>query len=570
MDVEHKNVSYAENGVDAPEPETYSTVLDRSKWTRKEYLIIYAAILFQSFVYNFEATFYYSAVSYLAAYLVSTSIGAILPTILQILRAAMVPFFIKLSDVVGRAESISLALLIYLVGITIQGASTSFVQVAVGQIFYGTGSTGVLALTQVLVADTTLLIDRGLMFALWDVPSIASGFISQALTDPLTLPRPGEREDKWRMAFVVMGVASVVGAGVLLAPLWRLQQKAKRDKTRIIQRRNFRWLLREFDMVGALLLTAAMSLILLPLILANSYEGNWRNGSIIGMLCAGLVSLILLVVWESKFTDRPIMPMRIWGNRTAFACLVITLVFSIMSSVNYQYLALYLVVSRDITFGQAFLLERGWPVVGTIAEVVAGLLMKKFNSCRPFVWIGIAINVIGVGLMIPARLPTSSDAFVVISQAIAGGGYGIAVIATSVAVTGIVEPKDVATVIGAQQVLSSIGGGIGGALAGGVWTQYLPTRLDKYITGDYDKKLALNDPLKYIPNLDPVTKGQLVEAYADSQMLMSIITACLAIICFACALMMQHVDLLQDQPVREQEAIEESDAATVEKSVEVK
>ncbi|KAF9272276.1 hypothetical protein BGZ68_002560 [Mortierella alpina] len=545
-------------------------MLDRSLWTKREYLVICAAVLFQAFAYSFESNMYYSALSYVTAYLISTSIGSILPTILQILRAALVPFFIKFSDVCGRAESISIAMALYLIGITIQGAARSFVQVAVGQIFYGMGSTGVLVLTQVLIADTTRLIDRGVMFALWDVPSIASVFIVQALTDPLTLPKLGEPEDKWRKAFLVMGIVSVVGAAVLLAPLWYLQRKALRDRTKRFQRRSIQWLMREFDTIGALLLTLSMSLTLLPMILANSYEGNWKNGKIIAMMCSGIAAIILLIIWEIKFTDRPIMSMKIWGNRTAFGALVITLVFAIMSSVNYQYLALYLVVSRNISYGDAYLLERGYPVVWTICQLITAFLMKRYNTCRPFIWIGITIHVLGVGLMIPARLPTAPDAFVVVSQAIAGGGAGIANVASTISVTGIVDKKDVATVIGAQQVLSSVGYAIGGALAGGIWTQYLPRRLEKHIASPYDKHLALNDPLKYIPSLDPVTKAQLVDAYADSQMLMSIITCCLAVIAFVCAMMMQHVDLLQDQPDKNQEVSDESDNAATKNVVELK
>ncbi|KAF9586155.1 hypothetical protein BGW38_009152 [Lunasporangiospora selenospora] len=548
MEIEHKDVSLAEDGSKAPEVESYSRILDRSLWTRKEFLILSAGVLIQACAYSFEANLYFGILNYVTGYFTASSIGSILPTILEILKAALVPFYIKISDVVGRAESISIAMFIYLVGFVIQGTSRSFVDLAVGQIFYGMGATGVMALTQVLIADTTRLIDRGIMFALWDVPGLASIFMAQALIDPLTIPKKDESKDKWRMGFLAMGLVSLVGVAVLLTPLWYLQLKAKRTKNRVFQRRSVRWLLHEFDAIGALLLTAGMSLTLLPLILANTYEGNWKNGAVIAMICSGVASIILLVIWETKYTDRPIMSMKIWANRTAFGGLVIGLVFAIMNSVNYQYFTLYLNVSRGITFGEALLLERGYPVVWIVCQLITALLMKRFKTCRPFVWIGIIIHVLGVGLMIPARAPSSSDAFLVISQAIAGGGAGIANVASSVAVTGIVDKKDVATVVGVQQVLASVGYAVGGALAGGVWTQYLPTRLAKHITSPYDENLALNDPLEYIPNLDPVTKSQLVTAYGDSQMLMSIITCCIAVIACICTLMMKHVDLLQDQP----------------------
>lgn len=149
--------------------------------------------------------------------------------------------------------------------------------------------------------------------------------------------------------------------------------------------------------------------------------------------------------------------------------------------------------------------------------------------------------------MIPARHPTSSDAFVVISQTIAGMGSGMASVSASVAVTGVVRKQDLATVIGTMQILSAMGRAVGGALAGGVWTQYLPSRLAVRITGPYDERRALNDPLKYIPSLDPTTKSQLVEAYSDSQMLMTTIACSLAVITCICALMMENVDLLSDQ-----------------------
>ncbi|KAK3825332.1 MAG: major facilitator superfamily domain-containing protein [Benniella sp.] len=542
-----------------PEEESCSNVLDRSLWTRKEYLILCAGVLIQAFAYAFENSMYYNAVNYVTAYFQVTSLVSILPTILEILRAALAPFYTKSSDVFGRAESTTCAMFFYLLGFVILGTSKSFVQFAMGQIVYGIGSTGVQILTQVLIADTTYLINRGIMFALWDMPSLINTFLAQALTDPLTIPKPGEPKDKWRNVYIVMGVLALVGAITLLAPLWHLQTKGKRLKNKTYQRRSVKWLFHEFDAVGSLLITGTLSLTLLPMILAKSYEGNWENPKILGMLSGGIVFLLLLILWEAKYTQKPIMSMKIWSNRTAFGGLVIGLLIAIMSNINYQYYTLYLVVSREVTFGRAILLERGYAVAWLLSQLTTAFLMKRFKTCRPFIWFGILIHALGVGLMIPARHPTSSDAFVVISQAIAGVGSGVATVSTAVSVTGVVRKQDLATVIGTMQILSAVGRGLGGALAGGVWTQYLPSRLAARITGPYDERLALNDPLKYIPNLDPTTKSQLVEAYSDSQMLMTTIACSLAVITCICALMMKDVDLLSDQTKQDEDVEEKRD-----------
>ncbi|KAG9327279.1 hypothetical protein KVV02_007055 [Mortierella alpina] len=529
-----------------PRPLPVTKALDRSHFTRKEYMFLAAGVLIQAFIYSFEVNLMYNCVGFITAFFKVTSLASILPTILQILSAALVPFYTKVSDVVGRAESLTFAMIFYLIGYTIQGTANGFTQFALGQIFYGIGSTGMLTLTQVLIADTTSLLNRGIMFALWDMPSAINIFTTQALTDPLTV---GEGAN-WRNVYIIIGVLSFVGAVAILVPLWYLQKKVERKMANTnvkVERRSIGWLLHEYDAVGAVLITLGLSLTLLPMILARTYEGNWKNGKILGMFISGVVSLALLVLWEVRFTDKPIMPMRIWANRTCFGGLVVMFFMTVMAAMNWQYYTLYLVVSRDLTYGQALLLERGYQVAYLVFQVLTALAMKRFNTCRPFIWVGIVVHTAGIGMMIPARLPTSSDALVVISQTIVGAAGGMANIAASVVVTGVVERKDVATVIGVTQILGSFGSAFGGALSGGIWTQYLPTRLAKHITGPYDEVLAMNDPLTYIAGLEPITKGQLIDAYADSQMLMSIISMCLAIFACLSTVAMQHVDLKQEQ-----------------------
>ncbi|KAK5822583.1 major facilitator superfamily domain-containing protein [Linnemannia elongata] len=525
-----------------------SKILDPSHWSRKEYMFLIAGVLIQAFVYSFEVNLMYNCLPYVTNLLQATSLASVLPTILQILSAALVPFYTKVSDVFGRAQSLTFAMVFYIVGYIIQGTTKSFLQLALGQIFYGIGSTGMLTLTQVLIADTTSLLNRGIVFSLWDLPSAMNIFTTTLLADPLT-SYPGAN---WRNVYIIVSVLSAFGAIAVLTPLWYLQRKAQ-NRGVTLEHRSIGWLLHEFDAVGALLITLAMSLSLLPMILAKSFEGNWENPKILGMFCSGIVCYCLLVFWEVKYTNRPIMPMRIWTNPTCFGGLIVMFFMTVMPAMNWQYYTYYLMVSRNLTLQPALMLERGYQVAYLVFQTITGLLMRRFKILRPFIWIGIIVHTIGIGLMIPARAPDSSDAFVVLSQTIVGAAGGMANIAASVAVTGAVDRKDVAVVVGVTQILGSFGSAFGSALAGGVWTQYLPKRLAKRVTGPYDEFLAVND-ITYIAGLDPTTKRQMIEAWGDSQKLMSILSVSLAAFACICTLFMKHVDLTKDQNAEELEA----------------
>lgn len=527
-----------------------------------------------------------------ASYFNVTSLTAVLPTILAVLATALVPFYTKVADVFGRAGSLTYAFSSYLLGLTIEGTARSFTHLAIGQIFYGMGLTGMQALSQVVIAgmereptllcahallhslfinfrmfamktkiDTTSLLHRGIMFAMYDMGNVINIWVAQVLIDPLTAKGQGE---KWREAYILMGCISGFGALCLLVPLWRIQTALKSRKGALPPRRTLRWLVTEFDIPGAILILLALSLTLLPLVLARRAAKNWQSPHIIALFCSGIVFFGLLILWEAKFATRPIMSMKIWTNRTAFSCLMIMFLLKVLGNVVWQYLTQYFVVSRDLTFGEAYLLVRGFQMAWLVFQLVAAFIMKRWQKARLLVWVGIIVYVIGVGLMIPAREQDASVFLVVVSQSIAGAGGGMAHLACSVLVTGVVHKRDIATVVGASQILVSLGSAVGNAAAGGIWTQYLPARLDEHVTGPYDQTRAMNDPLKYVKNLEPITKAQVINAYKDSQWFMSVMGLAVAALTIVCASFIQHVDLTQDQDTQDRIANGEEIIAEVE------
>lgn len=118
---------------------------------------------------------------FIAATFKASSFATTLNIIQQIMAISLIPFYTKFSDAVGRAQALTGALFFYLVGYVIQATSTSFEHLAGGQIVYGLGADGVGTLTQVLIADATLLIDRGLVLSLTSLPGIVNVFIAGGL-----------------------------------------------------------------------------------------------------------------------------------------------------------------------------------------------------------------------------------------------------------------------------------------------------------------------------------------------------------------------------------------------------
>ncbi|KAG0260766.1 hypothetical protein DFQ27_003337 [Actinomortierella ambigua] len=506
------------------------------------------SVLIQAFCMSFEIQITYGIAGYVNAYFQTTSLQAVLPTIQAVISTSLVPLYTKVSDVFGRAPSLTFAFLCYLVGLTIEGSARSFEHFAIGQIVYSLGSTGIQALSQVVIADTTSLLTRGIMFAMYDVGTIANIWISQALIDPMTL---GGAPDKWRISYIATGCVTGFGALALMLPLWYVQVQLRRRNVAQVPHKNLRWLTEEFDIPGAVLLTAALAFVCLPLTLAKRVEGNWSSPLIISMLCLGVICFVVLFFWETRWARRPILSVKVWTNRTAFGSLMVIFMLKFMGNVSWQYLTQYFVVSRDLTFGNATWLVRGYHLGWLVFQLIAAFLLKRYKRARLMVWGGVSLYTLGIGLMIPARHRTASSAFIVVAQVLGGAGAGFAHLACSVLVTGVVHRRDIASVVGATQILVWFGYAIGGAVSGAIWTQYLPNRLQAHVTGPLDETKAMNDPLKYVKNLPTETRMQVIEAYSDSIKLMSIVGLASALLTLLCTSMLQHVDLDQDQDAQD-------------------
>ncbi|KAF9148261.1 hypothetical protein BG015_010012 [Linnemannia schmuckeri] len=469
------------------EEESWSgRALDRSKWTRKEFIVLMTCAIFASYLFSVNYNLNFMIINIPLGLFNSLSLAAIAPTISNILTVVLVPFYAKSSDVIGRAEIITIALLLQVIGYIVQTSSNNFEQLTIGGLVASIGSTGYSCLQSVIIA---------------------------------------------------------------VSPLWYLQRKGEKTLGER-PRRTFSWLWQQFDFVGAILLAATLSLLFFPLITARTYEGNFKNPIIIGCLCAGAVTLVVLLVWNAKYTIKPMLPKRIWSDRTVMGAICGSIVSGMMVSMNYTYFYNYLVVTRNIDFDKAYLLARGYQMAYYIIAPITGFLMRKFLATRRFIWIGLIIQTIGTIIMIPARLPGSSDFFVAASQAIVGLGDGMTSLASTVSITGSVHRRDYAMAISVNLMMTSILNSVASTVAGSVWTQVLPQRLKHHVVGEYDELRVMNNA-DFVKELPEPMYSQVVAAYGDAQKILSIISASLVVVAGLFTLMMKKVDLSLDHEAQD-------------------
>lgn len=193
---------------------------------------------------------------------------------------------------------------------------------ASAQIFYSAGSTGMQILQPISIANTSDLHNRALFSSLPDIPFLITVWVGAPIASNLI------KHTTWRWGYGIWSIVLPVAfcRWPLLyflnmrkaARLHLLPQSPWQGQTFLRGARNI-WY--EIDVMGLLLLSAAISLILIPLTLAAKVKSGWNNASIIAMLVTGCLCLVVFPIWESsrKLAPHPFISLRLFTNRTVLA-----------------------------------------------------------------------------------------------------------------------------------------------------------------------------------------------------------------------------------------------------------
>lgn len=117
----------------------------------------------------------------------------------------------------------------------------------------------------------------------------------------------------------------------------------------------------------------------------------------------------------------------------------------------------------------------------TVAAIITSTIIKYTRHYKYFITAGAAIYLLGIGLMIRYRVEGSLTSQIVGTQIAVGIGGGMLNVPAQLGVQGSVSHDDVAAATAIYLTIVEIGGAVGSAISGAVWTANLPKKLALYL-----------------------------------------------------------------------------------------
>ncbi|CAE6508217.1 unnamed protein product [Rhizoctonia solani] len=499
-----------------------------------------------AYMYSLDGTTTWTYLAFAGSALNDHSLIATVQVAQSIIVACGKPFIAKLADALSRPVAYSIVVIFYVLGYIIIASAKNIATIAGGIVIYAVGYTGLQLLLQIIIADTTTLKWRGLSSGLVSAPFIINAFAGSEVSASVMAPGgPG-----WRWGYGMFAILVPVTILPLIVTLGWAQHKAESQglaepapKATVKGIYKVKEIWNEVDMLGLLILAGGVACVLLPLTLAKSANGGWSNPSMIAMLTVGPILLIAFGIYEWKFASHPIVPMKFLRNKAVLGAALIGFFDFVSFYLTFSYLYSFVFVVKGWELRYLNYFTSTQTVALTVFGIIAGVIMRATHRYKWMLVVGLLIRLFGVGLMIHSRGAKGNTGELVMAQVIQGLGGGFAAVASQVSAQASVPHGEVAIVTAMVLLVTEIGGAIGTAIAGGIWTNTMPRQLEIHLPGvNATTRAELFGSITTIatyPPGDPIREG-VIQAYDETMKVMLIAATVIAIIPPALALFMPN------------------------------
>ncbi|KAI1848067.1 hypothetical protein JX266_006180 [Neoarthrinium moseri] len=349
----------------------------------------------------------------------------------------------RLSDIFGRKPVLLASIGCLIVGDILCGFATNVTWLYVCRALSGVGGGGISSLVQITVSDLVSLKERGkyqgmlsgaIGLGAGTGPFLAAAFIDGDSTDG----------DGWRWIF---RVPPILAAVCLLAMSMALPLKPVTG--------SWREKLAKIDWFGLGAAVTAVVFVLVPINSGGSIF-PWNSALVIAMLSIGFVFFIVLAVIEKRVARIPIIPLRLFTQRSTAAIMVQSALYNSVWQIDIYFLPIYFQQVRGYSALQSAILVLPLLLLQSLAGVASGPIMSKIARYGPVLYSGMALWTLGAGLKILFSLDTSVPVYVLV-LAIEGIGIGLVLQPALVALQALSRKEDRAVATSVRNLMRMLG-----------------------------------------------------------------------------------------------------------------
>ncbi|WP_329156915.1 DHA2 family efflux MFS transporter permease subunit [Streptomyces anulatus] len=368
---------------------------------------------------------------------------------------ATTPLWGKLSDLFSKKLLVQIALIIYVLGSVVAGMSTSSGMLIACRVVQGIGVGGLSALAQIVMAAMIAPRERGrysgYLGAVFAVATVGGPLLGGVITDTSWMG--------WRWCFYV-GVPFAIIALIVLQKTLKLPV-VKREGVKV-------------DWTGAFFISAAVSLLLVWVTFAgDKYDWlSWQSG----VMVAGSVLLGLIFVFTESRAAEPIIPLRLFRNRTITLASIASLFVGIAMFAGTVFFSQYFQLARGKSPTMSGVMTIPMIAGLFLSSTISGQVITKTGRWKAWLVSGGFLVTAGLGMLGTIRYDTEYW-HVAVYMFVMGLGIGMMMQNLVLATQNQVAPEDLGSASSVVTFFRSLGGAIGvsalGAVLGNRVTHYV-------------------------------------------------------------------------------------------------
>ncbi|MBV9523788.1 MAG: MFS transporter [Alphaproteobacteria bacterium] len=492
-------------------------------FTYRETVTIIAGLMLGMFLSALDQTIVATALPRIAADLHGVAHLSWVVSAYLLTSTAATPIYGKLSDLYGRKIMLQIAIGIFLATSVLCGLAASMGELIFFRALQGLGGGGLIAMAHATIADVISPRERGryqaYIAAVFAVASVIGPVLGGLFAEHLT----------WRWVF---WINLPIGIGALaMSELTLRRLVAKRLRHRI-------------DYLGAVLIVAAVCCILLLTTMGGN-EVPW-NSPVIEALAGGALVLFLACVVQELRASEPVLPPRLFANKTFAIANLVNLLTSIGMLGGIVFMPLFLQMVCGLETGQSGLMLIPLTATSVIAAITTGRLVAATGRYKIFPILGILVT--GAGLTMLSLVAQSTPLWLTgAAMALSGSGIGLVMPVMMVVVQNAVESRDLGTATASISFFRSMGGSFGVALFGAVLIARLNSLIGRLagheaLGGDPGIGLLHAGPQAQTlapPALQPAVAAAMLQAFHE----LFLVGAGIALLTFIAVLFLKEVPL---------------------------